>query len=149
MPSPITTKQEYRAPADVLAEQISLLKLPANFTPEAVSPSPLLGTWVNCDHQTRGLVRLMIAASGKEITVHGFGACVPNPCDWGVVNGMVYADNVTASPAVAFSATYNFGFKQTIITGQLENGALLVNTFDHFTDNSGRSDYFSIDLMIQ
>lgn len=149
MPTPVTVKQEYRAPADILAEQIQNLKLAPTFVPEAVIPNPLAGTWVNCDHQTRGLVRLMIAVSGKEITVHGFGACSPTPCDWGVVNGLVYAANVTASPAIAFSAAYNFGFKQTIITGQLFNGSLLVETFDHFTDNSGRSDYFSEYVMTQ
>lgn len=149
MPTPVTTKVDFRAPADVLHDEIIRLKLPANYTPEVIAQSPLLGTWVNCDHHTRGLVRLMIAASGKEITVHGFGACSPTPCDWGIVNGQVYAANVTASPAVAFSATYTFAFKQTIVVGQLLNGALMVETFDHFTDNSGRSDYFSQYILTQ
>lgn len=149
MPTPVTTKVDFRAPADVLHDEIIRLKLPANYTPEVIAQSPLLGTWVNCDHHTRGLVRLMIAASGKEITVHGFGACSPTPCDWGIVNGLVYAANVTASPAVAFSATYTFAFKQTIVVGQLLNGALMVETFDHFTDNSGRSDYFSQYILTQ
>ena len=149
MPTPVTTKVDFRSPADVLHEEISRLKLPANYTPEVIAQSPLLGTWVNCDHHTRGLVRLMIATSGKEITVHGFGACSPTPCDWGSVSGLVYAANVTASPAVAFSATYTFAFKQTIVVGQLLNGALMVETFDHFTDNSGRSDYCSQYILTQ
>ena len=149
MPTPVTTKVDFRAPADVLHDEIIRLKLPQNFAPEVITQSPLLGTWVNCDHHTRGLVRLMIASSGKEITVHGFGACSPTPCDWGIVNGMVYAANVTATPAVAFSATYTFAFKQTIVVGQLLNGALMVETFDHFTDNSGRSDYFSQYILTQ
>ncbi len=147
--SPAITKQEFRAPSDQLHEEIKRLGLPQQFVPEVVSQGPLLGTWVNCDHQTRGLLRLMIAASGKEITVHGFGACSPTPCDWGVANGTVYAASVASTPAVAFSATYNFGFKQTQIVGHLMNGALLVSTFDHFTDNSGRADYYSLDIMSQ
>jgi hypothetical protein len=108
-----------------------------------------VGTWVNCDHQTRGLVRLMIAANGPEITVHAFGACSPTPCDWGVVPGLVYADNVISTPAVAFSTVYTFGFKQTTIVGKLLYGALIVETFDHFTDNSGRADYYSQYVMAQ
>ncbi|HTX75009.1 MAG TPA: hypothetical protein VMD29_02300 [Terracidiphilus sp.] len=145
----ITTKPEFRAPADVLSQEIERLGLPKNYVVNAVALTPLLGTWVNCDHTTRGLVRLMIAASGKEITVHGFGACSPTPCDWGVVNGMVYAPNVTATAAIAFNAVYNFGFKQTTIVGHLMYGALLVETFDHFTDSSGRADYYSLDILTQ
>ena len=113
----------------------------------AVLASPLVGTWLNCDHSTNGLLRLMIAQSGTEITIHGFGACVPNPCDWGVVNGLVYAANVASAPAVGFTATYNFSFKQTIVIGHLQAGALVVETFDHFTDNSGRADYYSMNIM--
>ncbi len=146
---PIVTKPEFRAPSDVLHEEIVRLKLPHAFVPEVVAPAPLVGTWMNCDHQTRGMVRLMIAANGNEITVHGFGACSPTPCDWGVVPGLVYAANVTSTPAVAFTATYTFTFKQTVIVGRLWNGALVVETFDHFTDKSGRADYYSIDVMSQ
>lgn len=143
------TKQEFRAPSDVLQEEIKRLGLPKERVQEVVDAKPLLGTWVNCDHQTRGLVRLMIAASGKEITIHAFGACSPDPCDWGVVNGLVYAANVASNPGVAFNAAYNFNFKQTTIVGHLLNGALIVETFDHFIDQSGRSDYYSLDVMSQ
>jgi hypothetical protein len=139
----ITAKHEFRAPSDSLQEEIRRLKLPADFTPAAVAVAPLVGTWVNVDHHTRGIVRLVIAASGSEITLHGFGACSPTPCDWGVISGLVYADAVTGTQAVAFNGTYTFGFKQTTIVGQLFNGALLVSTCDHFTDKSGRSDYYS------
>jgi len=147
--SPIVTKPEFRAPSDMMEKEVERLNVPLPKTPVAVSAQPILGTWVNCDHQTRGLVRLIITAAGKEVMIHGFGACTPTPCDWGVVNGLVYAENVTATPAVAFSAAYNFSFKQTTIVGHLRSGALIVSTFDHFTDNSGRADYYSTDIMSQ
>ncbi len=147
--SPVTLKHEFRAPSDVLHDEIQRLKLPAQFTPAAITPALLVGTWVNCDHQTRGMVRLMIAANGNEITVHGFGACSPTPCDWGSVPGIVFASNVTATPAVAFTAVYNFSFKQTTLVGHLLEGALIVESFDHFTDKSGRSDYYSQYVMAQ
>lgn len=147
--STVTTKSEFRAPADVLHEEIKRLGLPQHYQLTPVLPTPLVGTWVNCDHTTRGLVRLMIAAKGNEITLHGFGACTPTPCDWGLVNGLVYSANVASTPAIAFTALYNFGFKETTITGHLMNGALIVETFDHFTDASGRDDYYSLDIMTQ
>jgi len=147
--SPIVTKPEFRAPSDVLESEVHRLNVPLPKQPLAVAAGPILGTWVNCDHQTRGIVRLMIAAAGTEVTIHGFGACSPTPCDWGAVNGLVYADNVTATPAVAFTAVCTFAFKQTTIVGHLQNGALIVETFDHFTDKSGRADYYSMNILTQ
>ena len=147
--SPILTKPEFRAPSDNLEQEIRRLNVPAPQAPVAVTPAPIVGTWVNCDHQTRGLVRVVIGALGNQITVHAFGACSPNPCDWGQVNGIAYADNVTAAPAVAFTAMYTFAFKQTTLVGHLLNGALIVETYDHFTDKSGRADYYSLNVMSQ
>ncbi|KAA6457898.1 hypothetical protein DYQ86_21270 [Acidobacteria bacterium AB60] len=139
----VIAKHDFRAPSDNLPQEIKRLKLPEAYVPATVSAAPLAGTWVNVDHHTRGLVRLVIAQSGNEITLHGFGACSPSPCDWGIVPGTVYAEGVTGTSALAFAGMYTFGFKQTTIVGRLMNGALAVATFDHFMDNSGRSDYFS------
>ena len=147
--SPITTKHEFRAPADILDKEVQRLGVPQPTAPLAVLPAQLVGTWVNCDHQTRGLVRLMIAQSGAGITVHAFGACSPTPCDWGTVNGMAYSANVTSTQGMAFTAVYTFGFKITTVVGRLLSGALVVETFDHFTDNSGRANYYSLDIMAQ
>jgi|CZKL01.1.fsa_nt_gi hypothetical protein len=143
------TKPEFRTPADLIDKEVERLGIPKPHVPLAVSPLPILGTWVNTNHQTTGLIRLMIAAAGKEITVHAFGACQPNPCDWGMVNGLVYADNVVSVPAVAFSAVYTLGFKQTTIVGRLLKGVLFVELFDHFTDQSGRADYYSMEILAQ
>ncbi len=147
--STIVTKPEFRAPSDVLDKEIERLGLPHGRVPVAVVATPILGIWVNCDHQTRGLIRIMIAAAGNEITVHAFGACSPTPCDWGQVNGLVYADSVAATPAVAFTAMYTFAFKQTTLVGHLRNGVLMVESFDHFTDKSGRADYYSTYVLAQ
>lgn len=145
---PITlSKQEYRAPADMLQNERERLKITTPIVDVVVASAPLLGTWVNCDHATRGLVRLMIAVKGHEITVHGFGACSPTPCDWGQIDGKIYADSVADTPAVGFTANYAFDFKQTTIVGHLYEGALFVETFDHFTDQSGRADYYSLAVM--
>ena len=103
----------------------------------------IIGRWNNCDKNTRGLVRLVLGTKGTTLTVQGFGACVPTPCDWGVVEGIAYGDSVVATEAIAFSAHYDFGFKETIVTGYLDNGTLIVETYDRFKDGSGRSNYCS------
>jgi hypothetical protein len=111
-----------------------------------VAPSPidLLGTWVNVDSNTRNIVKIIIGWNGG-VTIHAFGACTPKPCDWKRVRAMAYGNNVSSNRAVAFSALYHFNFKETIVTGVLQRGTLIVQSFSHFTDGSGRYDYFSID----
>jgi hypothetical protein len=106
-----------------------------------------IGTWNACDPATRNLVRIVVAPSGSEITVHAFGACSPTPCDWGAVPGLVYASNVSSTSAIAFTAQYKFSFSQVIVTGVLDNGSLIVEAFTHFTDKSGRSDYYAKQYM--
>ena len=83
--SPIVTKPEFRAPSDILEKEVARLNVPLPKAPLAVVATPLLGTWVNCNHQAPGLVRLMISAIGNGVMVHGFGACTPTPCDSGAV----------------------------------------------------------------
>jgi hypothetical protein len=128
-------KHEFQMPSDLVEK--------APKAAAVVGPAPLIGTWNACDAATRGLVRIVIAASGSGITVHAFGACTPTPCDWGQVPGLDYAADVSSNVAVAFSAHYKFSFKDTIVTGVLDSGSMRVETFNHFTDGSGRSDYYT------
>lgn len=132
-------EHEFKAPADLLHEA----KAAADAHAAVVGPAALVGTWNACDAATRGLVRVVIRSSGTGITVHAYGACTPSPCDWGSVSGRAYAANVSSNAAIAFTAHYRFSFSEVIVTGVLDNGSLIVETFTHFTDGSGRSDYYS------
>jgi len=111
------------------------------------SPIDLLGTWVNVDSNTRGIVKIILG-SARTLRVHAYGACHPTPCDWGTVDGLTYGNSVSSNRAVAFSVMYQLGFKTTIMTGHLQRGYLVVETYDHFTDSSGRYDYYSQYLVV-
>ena len=113
----------------------------------APAAMPLLGTWNNIDPSTGGLVKIVLGFAAGAITVHAFGACHPTPCDWGVVKGMTYGATVSSNQAIAFSAFYKFGFKETILTGHLLRGQLFVETFSHFTDGSNRFDYYADEIL--
>lgn len=118
-------------------------KIEARVADEKLDLSELTGTWVACDADTRSLVRVELAAKGSALTVRVFGACSPSPCDWGAVKGIAYAANVSSAQAVAFSARYEFSFKNAIVTGHLDSGSLVVETYNDFTDASGRSNYYT------
>ncbi len=134
----MTTVDKFLAPSDMVQGEEERTLAAA-----AVAPAPLIGTWVNTNHATPGIVKVVVAASGTAISVHAYGACTPTPCDWGSVTGLAYAANVSSTAAVAFTAAYKFSFKQTIMTAHLSGKLLVLETFDHFTDGSGRSDYYS------
>lgn len=134
-------KIDFNSPGDMV--QDSAADGPAAADRAVVGPDALLGTWNACDPETSGLVRVVIGAAAEGITVQVFGACTPTPCDWGVVPGIGYAANVGSSESVAFTASYRFSFKTAIVTGVLDSGSLRVETFNRFTDSSGRSDYYS------
>jgi len=138
MTTSVSTKHEYMTPSQMVEGAA---------TATAVTSTPLVGTWNNVNPATRDVVKVVIAAAGSGIKVDAFGACSPTPCNWGNVAGMAYAANVSSSPAVAFSAQYKFSFAQAILVGHLQGKNLIIETFTHFTDGSGRDDYYSTDTM--
>jgi hypothetical protein len=132
----LPAQHQFRTPADVLTGAVAKLN---------VSGSPLLGEWYNVDKATRGLVDLTIAANGSEITIAAQGACSPAPCPWPATAGLQYSANVSSSDAIAFSVTFEFGFSQVLVCGYLrdDKSLLCVESFTHFTDDSGRAAYFA------
>jgi hypothetical protein len=138
MSTAVSTKHEYMTPSQIVEGTAKAA---------AVTSTPLLGTWNNVNTATRDVVKVVITAAGSGIKVDAYGACSPTPCNWGNVAGLAYAASVSSSPAVAFSAQYKFSFSQVILTGHLQGKNLIIETFTHFTDGSGRDDYYSTDTM--
>ena len=128
----------------------ALLALPpaqaATATPVPPPPSAALaGTWVNTNHATRNIVDLVVAANARGITVDGFGACTPTPCQWGRIAGTVFGPDVSAATGTAFAAQWNFGFSRTVLlavySAPRKVPTLTVREFTTFTDGSHRSNY--------
>jgi hypothetical protein len=110
---------------------------------DAMTLGSLVGTWKNVNAATRDIVEVVLTNKSGSLGVHAYGACVPTPCDWGQVPGQAYAASVAGGAAVAFTANYAFGFKNTILAGHLDGKHLIVDDFNVFEDGSGRSAYFT------
>ncbi len=140
------TKPAFNSPADLSAPEVR--EVPVN--PEVrtiVNPGSLIGSWVNVDPATRGITKIVVGwGGGGHLSVHAYGACSPTPCDWGGVAGIAYGPDVANRVADAFTAVYSVAFKDTIVAGVMQGNLLSVNSFSHFKDSSGRSDYHSRDL---
>lgn len=116
-------------------------------TPVAAQAIQFTGVWINEDSGTGGVTRLDIALKGNNVSVHAWGKCTPTDCDWGRVNGTIYAPSVSSNlvqRANALTAMFTTNFSQTLLVMHIVgNQQLRVEALTRFTDNSGRSHYHS------
>jgi hypothetical protein len=114
-----------------------------------VDPSPLIGTWVSTNPDTRGTIKLVLRDEGGLLAVRAFGACEPSPCDWGEVSGELFTAGVGSREAVGFKSFYDFGFMETFLAAYLNKRILVVDAYNTFKDGSGRTRYFLRDHFYQ
>jgi hypothetical protein len=116
----------------------------ASATPPAPNPA-LFHTWANTNAATRNVVDIVVTRSKGGILVDGFGACSPNPCEWGNIPGTVFGKSVSSVTGNSFEANWNFGFARTVLLATLTKPGgiptLVVKEFTTFTDKSGRSNF--------
>jgi hypothetical protein len=110
-----------------------------------IDPSLLLGRWVNFDKPSRGVRELVLAQSKEGLTVRIFGVSPGAPIDWGESPAAPFTDGVDLQAAVGFSAHYDFGYLRTLVAAYLNKRLLVVDTYNTFHDDTGRSSYFSRD----
>ena len=148
--------------AQANADEINSLSNVSTSELSAVSLPPtdhsfLLGTWVNVDKATNNIRAFVIKydASG-ELSVRAYGACSPTACDWGSTPAVPYATNVSSNLAEGFTAPYDHGFSETILTGTrlvarqfADYDLMTVNSFTKFKDGSNRSNYYVTNYFVK
>jgi hypothetical protein len=112
----------------------------------ALADSPSLeGDWRNVNLRTGSVIRVEI--HGRS--VHPYGACEPEACDWGVLMAKSYAEKaylVSMAPTSLMAEKKTSFSEVRLILSPEAEGRLRVQTFTHFTDNSGRKDYSTTEL---
>ena len=109
---------------------------------QALDHSFFWGQWQNTDAAVEGITRVVFADKDGALTMRVFGAGGTQPIDWGEVEVNVFADHIDSSDGTKFSAVYDFDFMQVRMHGWVKLGVLVIAVFNHFTDDSGRSNYF-------
>lgn len=140
-------------PADTVGSSVPTAPAPSTPAPSPPSSPPssstsnmavgeLLGTWTNQDGNTSGMTKLIITkVDDNTVGMQGFGKCSPNDCNWGTIT-------TTLSQPYTMGV-YQFGFKHTRISVRRAGSELQVQTFDHYTDQSGRQDRTSQYTFVQ
>ena len=100
----------------------------------------LNGTWVNADSESNGVIRMVISGGN---TIHLYGKCSPNPCDWGSVPLTTYGSSVSDETHERGTANYQFSHKMVSVSIELLSvNRIDLENFNRFTDSSGRQNYF-------
>jgi hypothetical protein len=92
------------------------------------------------------VTRLQLRQQDGSLFVSVFATDAEELVDWGEVEAQPYGVNVTSTSVVAFTAMFDFGFLVTVVAGRVSQGILTFDTFNTFTDSSGRSNHFSRDF---
>lgn len=102
-----------------------------------------VGHWENRDSHTRDVTSAEIRADGGEAKAHMWGACHPNPCDWG--------ESALEGSGKTRHVQWTNDFSVREQTLKLAGGGqeLHVKTHTHFTDHSGRHDYTTNDVLVR
>jgi hypothetical protein len=106
-----------------------------------VDLSPYLGIWRNTYRHTRAASHLELLRDDDGYLVHAFGVAAPR--DWGAVRAVAYADDVGSQRPAGFFADYDFGFMDTRLAANFNQGLLIVAAYNRFRDDSGRANFFT------
>jgi len=102
------------------------------------TPVDFAGDWINNDPNTSGMTRLIITNDQNLMSLHGYGKCSPDDCDWGTVKA-----KFTENP---FVAVYQFTHKTNTLTIRLiDTNSLHVHSKNVFSDGTNRDyevDYY-------
>jgi hypothetical protein len=108
-----------------------------------VAGADFAGKWVNSDDRTGGLTRLEIRKQEKGWTIQAWGAAGGGEIDQGRVTLHLLGDTAGDTDMKYGIASWDHKFKDTYLTLRLEKDELIVEDFNVFKDDSGRSNYRS------
>lgn len=104
------------------------------------APAEFLGSWSNMNRSSRNIVRVEVT---PDHMIRLFGSCSPTPCDMGKVPLVTYGRSISDANHKFASAQYNMSFKKVLVTVKLLGGnRIYVETYNQFTDGSGRQNYW-------
>jgi hypothetical protein len=106
-------------------------------------PAFLQGTWFNTDPVSGEIAKVSISRHNGNVSMRAFGADTSGLIDWGEVPITPYVDRIGSSLVTGFLAEYDFGFMKTRLATNVKYGVLVIQSYNAFSDDSGRSPYFT------
>jgi hypothetical protein len=110
---------------------------------KALNAENLVGRWLNTNPGTNGITEIVIQRDAEEFWISATGAGQSATIPWPRTNARPIAnlEEEGGQRAVAFTATFEFGFMQAETYLRVNKGVLVIVAFHTFRDESGRSNY--------
>jgi len=99
---------------------------PVTPTAPVVPADPFAGNWVNKDPNTNDITRINVRDTDGSYTVHAYGKCSPQDCDWGAV--------AAARSGNVLNLTWDQGFVVRKMNILREDSELIVTTDSNYKD---------------
>jgi len=96
-----------------------------------VDIGPLLGTWVNSNHETEWIREFTLERRGEAFTIRVLSA--REPADWGEAEVSSYTDNIGE---LAFHAVLQVGPLESVLAANTNKGLVVIAAFHKFRDGS-------------
>jgi hypothetical protein len=114
----------------------------------------VVGTWVNVNPATGGIVKVVIANDATGFKIHTFGACSPTPCDLGTILASPFSKSGASDVAEGVTGSHNLSFATMLVIANrvfdIDGGNFLnLNTFTRFAPRDPRKDYTRSELFIK
>jgi hypothetical protein len=104
-------------------------------------PSDFVGTWVNVNSSSSGIIRLVIT---PDLKLRAFGQCHPTPCDIGITQLWTYGKTVSDKNHRAATGQFGLSFKDIQVVAKLQSNRMMsVEDYNYFSDSSGRQNYWN------
>jgi len=105
----------------------------------------LLGTWLNTNHETRGIAECALARDGDDISVSIVGVGEDGPVRWPTVKATPLAnlEEEAGQRTMALLATFDLGFMRAETHMRINKGVFVIVLFATFLDGSGRANYLN------
>ena len=112
---------------------------------EGIKPSDLaalVGTWVNSNPDSTGVVRMVVSQSGGKLSLRVYAIGPEGLIDWGLTDLNLFTAGPSSRVAAGFTCLYDFGFVETRLQAMILKGLIVLAQIHSFKDDSNRADYF-------
>lgn len=117
--------------------------------PRSLDLAPLQADWRSATALPGGVSRILTSQRDGTLLVRAYGEGEPRPGDWGETGAdSVYANALASRDARAFLVTFEGEHVRSHAQTYCVLGLLTTHTFHHFTDGSGRRDFFTREFFV-
>ena len=111
--------------------------------------SLFLGRWLNTDSENAGIHEVSFNNSDGRLTLQVLANTDNGLIDLGVIDVTVMSDSPDSKEGTKFAVACDLGFMQVRMHGWVKLGVLVFSVFNHYADNSGRSNFFTREFFRQ